>query len=201
MSELSGHIGLTPSERIIAAQAAIQQQLKDVVEALRSVEVPFAIVGDQATSLWIATVDQRAIRTARDMEILLRRQDFQSVSTTLAKLGLKYSAAGQPRFLLADQPTFRNDVRIVWEDSAFAEHRIPISLGIESIVLLGGFPVLSLDHHIATSLAWDRLDDRVNLLDMIGVGLVSAAMVNRFPDVLAVRLTEILDEYCREQHG
>ncbi|MFM7111545.1 MAG: hypothetical protein ACKO26_10420 [Planctomycetota bacterium] len=56
-----------------------------------------------------------------------------------------------------------------------------------------GFHTLPLERLVRMKLDSFRLEDRVQVLDMIGVGLVDASLPGRFPGVLADRLRSLLD--------
>jgi hypothetical protein len=53
--------------------------------------------------------------------------------------------------------------------------------------------VLNLEALVRMKLTSFRLKDRVHVLDMIGVGLIDASWVTRFPPELAGRLQELID--------
>ena len=40
------------------------------------IATPYALVGGQAVALWVATKDPAAVRTTKDVDILLRRQEM-----------------------------------------------------------------------------------------------------------------------------
>ena len=56
-----------------------------------------------------------------------------------------------------------------------------------------GIRVLPLERLVRMKLNFFRLKDRVHLLDMIEVGLVDEAWVERFPKPLADRLQSLID--------
>ena len=57
---------------------------------------------------------------------------------------------------------------------------------------LDGYRIVQIDRLITMKLTAFRLKDRVHLLDMIDVGLIDAATLERVPPVLRHRLEEIL---------
>jgi hypothetical protein len=58
--------------------------------------------------------------------------------------------------------------------------------------MLDGYRIVDLDRLITMKLTAFRLKDRVHLLDMIDVGLIDAATLERVPAVLRPRLEELL---------
>jgi hypothetical protein len=56
-----------------------------------------------------------------------------------------------------------------------------------------GYRIVDLDRLIVMKLTAFRLKDRVHLIDMIDVGLIDAATLDRLPEPLRPRLQELLD--------
>jgi hypothetical protein len=71
----------------------VQECMLRAVHALEQSGVPYAIAGGNAVAAWISRVDESAVRSTRDVDILLRRSDL---------------AAGNSRFgVLADDSSRR----------------------------------------------------------------------------------------------
>jgi len=63
---------------------------------------------------------------------------------------------------------------------------------LTAALMLDGYRIVDLDRLITMKLTAFRLKDRVHLLDMIDVGLIDAATLERVPRVLRRRLEELL---------
>ncbi len=50
----------------------VTDRLHRVTRALGDANVPYALVGGQAVALWVATKDPAAVRTTKDVDLLLR---------------------------------------------------------------------------------------------------------------------------------
>jgi hypothetical protein len=57
-----------------------------------------------------------------------------------------------------------------------------------------GFPVLKLEALVRLQLGRFRLDDAIDIRDMIDVGLIDATWTSKFEPELAVRLQELLND-------
>ena len=77
----------------------VSQRLVRITQALRDAGVAHALVGGQAVALWVATRDEAAVRTTKDVDIMIRRSDLgaaravaqgvvQQVVEQAAQLGL-----------------------------------------------------------------------------------------------------------------
>ena len=75
---MPANVGTPPPdawERYLMALDDVTHRLRQITAALRGAGVPYALVGGQAVALWVATRDPAAVRTTKDVDILLRRAD------------------------------------------------------------------------------------------------------------------------------
>ncbi len=63
---------------------------------------------------------------------------------------------------------------------------------LTAVRMLDGYRIVDLDRLITMKLTAFRLKDRVQLLDMLDVGLIDAATAERVPPVLRPRLEDLL---------
>ena len=63
-------------ERMDRAVEKVRQRLELTARTLESAGIPHAIVGGNAVRAWVAQVDEAAVRTTRDVDILIRRSDL-----------------------------------------------------------------------------------------------------------------------------
>ena len=63
-------------ERYVMALDDVTDRLHRIVNALEREGVAYALVGGQAVALWVATKDPAAVRTTKDVDILVRREDL-----------------------------------------------------------------------------------------------------------------------------
>ena len=76
---MSSQAALPPAslwEKYVMALDEVTARLERFTGALEAAAVPYALVGGQAVALWVATRDPAAVRTTKDVDVLLRREDL-----------------------------------------------------------------------------------------------------------------------------
>ncbi len=63
-------------ERMNRAVEKVQERLEKTARTLEAVGIPYCIIGGNAVRAWVAQKDEAAVRTTRDVDILLRRSDL-----------------------------------------------------------------------------------------------------------------------------
>jgi hypothetical protein len=186
-------------ERHIMALDDVTQRLQRIAQALEVAGVPFAFVGGQAVALWVATRDPAAVRTTKDVDILLRRDDLPRARKAALGAGLEYfEVLGVGMFLEPADPNPRKAVHLIWAgEKVRPEYPLP-SPGIEELHMIEpGKPVVSLLGLVRMKLMANRDQDRVHLRDMIDVGIVDRGALGALPAELASRLDALLVELGR----
>ncbi len=61
----------------------VTDRMQRISGALKQANVCYALVGGQAVALWVATKDPAAVRTTKDVNILLRREDLPRAAPPL----------------------------------------------------------------------------------------------------------------------
>lgn len=168
--------------------------------ALRAAELPYAVVGGNAIAAWVSRVDEAAVRNTRDVDILLRREDFEKIRAVLEKAGFVYrkvSALGRAGsmdvFLENAGAKVRDAIHVLWAGeriTADSPEEAPDPTGAEES---GGFALIPLEALVRMKLSAFRDKDRVHLRDLLEVGLIEDSWLARLPKPLAERLRTILD--------
>lgn len=181
-------------ERAAMAAEKVKERLKRATKALEDAGVPYAVVGGNAVAEWVGRVDEGAVRNTRDVDLLIRRQDLEAAKSALTAAGFVYGQVlDVDLFLDGPQGRPSDGVHLVFAgEKVQAEYSTaaPDVSESEPAVL---FQVVTLDALVEMKLNSFRLKDRVHLLDLIGVGLVDATWLGRFPPELGARLKELLD--------
>jgi len=174
-------------------------RLERICGALDKAAVHYALVGGQAVALWVATRDPAAVRTTKDVDILLRREDLPRARAAALSAGMEYfEVMGVGMFLDEADPNPRRGVHLVWAGEKVRPHYECASPAVDQReTLAGGFPVVSLAGLVAMKLQSNRDQDRVHLRDMIDVGLVGRDLLDEVPPPLAARLEALLAESGR----
>src|SRR5947207_9521821 len=80
-------------QRMERAVQKVQERLERTVTTLEQAGIPYAIIGGNAVRAWVAQADEAAVRTTRDVDILLRRADFPAAIAALEAAGFVYRHA------------------------------------------------------------------------------------------------------------
>src|SRR3954447_6601129 len=105
----------------------VTDRLQRITRALDEAGLPFALVGGQAVALWVATKDPAAVRTTKDVDLLLRRQDLPAAPAAAAPARLDYcEVVGVGMFLERADPNPRKAVHLIWAgEKVRPEHPLP----------------------------------------------------------------------------
>jgi hypothetical protein len=181
-------------DRIVNAAERVRQRLIKVVATLESAGIPYAIAGGNAVASWISRIDESLVRATRDVDVLLRRDDFPAARAALEAAGFSYHRSwGVDVFTDGPATKLGEGVHII-----YAKERVTAGDAVESpdvtdSEVSGDMRITALDGLVRMKLNAFRLKDKVHLMDMIGAGLVDAGWCNRLPASLADRLRELLE--------
>jgi hypothetical protein len=186
-------------ERYIMAMDAITDRLNRITGAFTKMGIPYALVGGQAVALWVTTKDPAAVRTTKDVDILLHRDDLPRAKSAALSIGLDYvMVLDVGMFLERTDPNPRHGVHLIWAgEKVKGECALPSPTIDERQELEPGKFVVLLPGLVRMKLMANRDQDRVHLRDMIDVGLIDRTMLSGLPAELAARLDALLTEAGR----
>ena len=180
-------------ERHLMALDDVSDRLERITRCLKEAEVPYALVGGQAVALWVATIDPAAVRTTKDVDLLLDRHDLPAARAAAKSVELDYfETMGVGMFLDRGDPNPRHAVHIVWAGEKVRPHE-PVAAPTlaDRQTLPGGRDVVSLPKLVEMKLTAFRDQDRVHLRDMIDVGLIDESLTKQLPADLAERFRQL----------
>jgi hypothetical protein len=188
-----------PWTRYVMALDEITERLERITKALTDASVPYALVGGQAVALWVATKDPDAVRTTKDVDILLQRQDLPRARAAAATVGMDYfEVMNVGMFLDNANPHPRKGVHLVWAGEKVRPDCVLPAPTLDRRETLGiNKPVVPLHELICMKLEANRLHDLVHLQDMIDVGLIGWEALAILPPELASRLEPLLKQSSR----
>jgi len=186
-------------EKYVMALDDVTARLQRITKALADASVPYALVGGQAVALWVATKDAAAVRTTKDVDVLLRREDLPRARAAAASIDMDYfEVIDVGMFLERDDPNPRKAVHLVWAgEKVKPDNVLPAPTVDDSAALEPGTQVVSLAGLVRMKLMANRDQDRVHLRDMIDVGLVDRGLLVELPPSLSQRLESLLSEAGR----
>lgn len=80
-------LGPVSLDRMVRAVEKVRERLLRSTAALDRAGVLYAVVGGNAVAAWVSRVDEAAVRNTQDVDILLRRGDFERAKTALEAAG------------------------------------------------------------------------------------------------------------------
>ncbi len=182
-------------DRVERAVEKVHQRLLRAAAALEAAGVPYAVAGGNAVALWVARVEEAAVRNTQDVDILIRRADLPAARAALETVGFVYRhVAGMDVFLDGPTAKARDGVHIVFAGEMVRPDEPAANPDVSESEPAECFRVLSLEALVRIKLTAFRRKDQVHLQDMIDVGLIDAGWLARLSPPLAERLKQLLDD-------
>ena len=180
-------------ERMARAVEKVQERLHRTAKALEAGNVSYAVIGGNAVAAWVAKVDEGAVRTTRDVDILIRQSDLEAAKAAMDVAGFDYAFTyGVHLFIERPNGKPSEGVHLLFAgEKVKATDPVPAPEMTES-ERGAAFQVLNLEALVRMKLVAFRRKDQVHLQDMVRLGLIDATWPEKFPEVLAERLREIL---------
>ena len=180
-------------QRHLMALDDVSDRLDRITRCLDKAEVRYALVGGQAVALWVATIDPAAVRTTKDVDLLLDRDDLPTARAAARSVEMDYfETMGVGMFIDRRDPNPRHGVHIVWAGEKVRPHEtVPAPSLADRQTLPDGRHVISLPKLVEMKLTAFRDQDRVHLRDMIDVGLIDESVAKQLPSELAERLQRL----------
>jgi len=181
-------------EKVEASMEKVQRRLRRAVDILARAGVPYAVVGGNAVRVWVAQVDEAAVRATQDVDILISRENLGKVIAAMGAEGMIFrESAGLSMVLEFPEDKARDAIHLVFTGERIKADDPEVNPGLESVVQVEDFQTLPLERLVRMKLNSHRLKDRVHLLDMISVGLVDSNWPEKYPPALANRLRALLE--------
>jgi hypothetical protein len=182
-------------ERALMAAEKVKERLRRATKALDAAGVPYAVVGGNAVAEWVGRVDEDAVRNTRDVDLMIRRNEFPAARAALEAAGFVYCQVMDVNVFL-DGPEGKpsSGVHILFAGEKVRPGNTEHLPNLEESERAAEFQVASLSALVRMKLISPHLIDRVHLRDMIDVGLIDKSWPTRFPPPLAERLQQLLDD-------
>lgn len=191
---MSVALGPFSLQRMVRAVEKVRERLLRAAHALERAGVLYAVAGGNAVASWVTRVDEAAVRNTQDVDILIRRGDFEAAKIALEQDGFVHRhVASIDMFLDGPQAKARDAVHILFAGEKVRPEELLPNPDVTESVAAESFQILSLEALVRIKLTAFRDKDRVHLRDLIDVGLIDSSWQQRFPQPLAERLQQLLD--------
>lgn len=166
-------------DRMFSAMDKVRERLDRVTKALSDAGVPYAVIGGNAVAAWVATIDDGAVRSTKDVDILLASEDFERATVALEAVGF-HSAKTMNVTMFLDGPDGKSSqaVHVIWANEKVRPEYTVASPDTNQFVDIAGKRIVGLLELLTMKLIGFRDKDRVHVRDMIGVGLMSLGPLN-----------------------
>ena len=182
-------------ERMDRAVEKVRERLERSTSALSRAGIPYAVIGGNAVRAWVAQADEAAVRTTRDVDLLLRRTDLPAARTALEQVGFVYRhSAGIDMFLDGPDAKARDAVHVLLANEKVHEDDLVAAPDVTDVTEIEGTSVLTLESLVRMKLNVFRRKDQMHLLDMLDVELINPSWRERFSPELSRRLQELIDD-------
>ena len=191
---------VTIRERMERAPQIVQERLNRAVKALEKGGVQYAVVGGNAVGYWVGTVDEEAVRTTRDVDLMVARAQWAEVCQAMNAEGFVHRhVKGVDMFLdpLGPKKAIAAVHVIFAGERVNEKHEFP-NPTLGNVTRFGEVLVLALPELVRMKLTSWRLKDQVQLEDMKGVGLLDGFAVESLPEVLRERFESIAMDSVEE---
>jgi hypothetical protein len=182
-------------ERMARAVEKVNERLRRTVQILEENHIPYAIVGGHAVRAWVAQVDEGAVRTTKDVDVLLRREDLPKMIEAMTRGGYHYrETAGVDMFTDVPDGPARDAIHIVPAREMMKPWEHDPNPDIEPNTRADNFNTIPFESLVRMKLNSFRRTDQVHLGDLIEVGLIDRSWLSKFPEPLSERLKTLLDD-------
>jgi hypothetical protein len=180
--------------KVVQSVEKVHQRLLRATAALSSAGVGYAVAGGNAVAVWVSRVDPGAVRATQDVDILLRRGEFDAAKSALESAGFIYRhIAGLDVFLDGETGRPRDAVHVIFANEKVRPEEPVANPDVTDSEPAENYRVLTLESLVRIKLTAYRDKDRTHLRDMIEVGLIDQTWPGRFPAELGTRLQLLLD--------
>ena len=160
-------------ERIERAVDKVKDRLKRVSTALDEAGIPYAVVGGNAAQIWVAQVDETAVRNTRGVDIVINRSDLEAAKVALQAVGFVYRhVKSVDMFLDGPDAKPRDAVHVVFAGEKVRDDYFAPAPSIDERERIKDVSTISLESLVRMKLTSFRDIDRMHLRDMLDVELI-----------------------------
>lgn len=181
-------------QRMINAVEAVKERACRAAAALERAGIPYAVAGGNAVAAWVSRVDEDAVRNTNDVDILVRRSDFDAIQKALEAVGFEYHFVNGVH-IFSDGPDGKpsRGVHLLFANEKVKDSYPLPTADVTDSVPANNYLVVSLDALVVMKLNSYRDKDRMHLRDLLDIGLIDQSWCSRLIPEHAARLQQIID--------
>jgi len=179
---------------MVRAVEKVRERLLRATAALNQHQVPYAVIGGNAVAAWVSRIDEAAVRNTQSVDVLIRSNDFDRARSALESVGFVFEKREDGVLFLDGIGAHpRHSVTMHFVGESYCNQLLFPCPDICEVDKSGIYSLLPLKAVVDMELASGRVNGRVNVRDLIDVGLVDQSWTTHVPAELALRLQELLD--------
>jgi hypothetical protein len=167
--------------------------------ALTSAGIEYRVIGGLAVFFQVSARDHDAARVTRDVDVAVDRRDLDRIGKAAEAFGFRYRhVAGIDMLVNAENPKAKSAVHLVFvREKVRSDDLSAIPDFSEPTMTIEGFLLAPVPDLVRMKLTSFRLKDKIHVLDMDSVGLITPEIEAGLPDALRERLQQVRSE----EHG
>lgn len=176
------------------------EQLFDVLRRLHSAlteaRIEYRIIGGLAIFFQVSERSHDAARLTRDVDVAVDRKDLERIAKAVQAFGFRYRhVAGVDMLVDAKEPKARSAVHLVFiREKVRREYLEPVPGFTKPIVTKEGILLAPVADLVRMKLTSFRLKDKVHIIDLDSVGLITPEIELALPEALRDRLEQVRKE-------
>ena len=149
-----------------------------------------------AIFLQISERNHDAARLTRDVDVAVDRKDLERIRKAVEVFGFRYRhVAGVDMLVDANEPKARSAVHLVFiREKVRREYLEPVPDFTKATVTKEGILLAPVADLVRMKLTSFRLKDKVHLIDLDSVGLITPEIEQALPEALRARLDQVRKE-------
>ena len=180
---------------MIDAVEAVRERALRATAALKAAQIPYAVAGGSVVAAWVARVDRAVVRNTQDVDILVRRTDFDRVKLALESVGfIHHELMGDDCFIDGQDGSPRDGVHLLYAAEKVRAEYVTPSADVTEVEAADDYNVVNLLALLKMTLNSFRRKDQMHLLDMLSVGLIDSSWLPQLPQLHAQRLQQLIDD-------
>ena len=163
--------------------------------ALSAVGIPYRIIGGLAVFIHVFEKDPLKARLTSDVDAAVNRSDLSRIKAAAETAGLRFRhVAGVDMLVDQEKPQARSAVHLVFvNEKVRTEYLEPVPAS-EPVRTKEGILIAPVADLVRMKLTSFRLKDKVHLIDLDSVGLITPEIEQALPAALRERLDQVRKE-------